>query len=184
MILLFLRQHWKVLAIMAIFSVLYVRGVYYKHEMVKAKNELSAIKLQSDLIQQQNKQAIEHAKKKAQTDLAKNTAQHVSDINLIANKYYGMVKDEKSKHQIDVNSYRNQLANRLQTESHSYQNRVSENDTNQPTSKNSDTAIVGQCQVNEQYIKTLEQAGAVCASDYNYCYEYVKSQQSIIGVYD
>lgn len=184
MILLFIRQYWKVLAIVAIFSVLYVRGVYYKHEAVKYKNELSAIKLQSDLIQQQNKQEIEHAKKKAQNDLAKNNAQHVSDINLIANKYYGMVKDEKSQHQIDINNYRNQLANSLQTESNSYQNRMSENDTNQSTSKDSYTAIAGQCQVNEQYIKTLEQAGAVCAADYNYCYEYVKSQQSIIGVYD
>ena len=52
-----------------------------------------------------------------------------------------------------------------------------ENDTNRTASADGNTTLAGR-------IKTLEQAGAICAADYNLCHDYVKSEQARFGVYE
>ena len=46
-------------------------------------------------------------------------------------------------------------------------------------SADSDATLLGQVQ-NE--LAVCQEAGAVCASDYNFCYGYVKSEQKRLGV--
>jgi hypothetical protein len=53
------------------------------------------------------------------------------------------------------------------------------------TEEYSNTTVLGLLEglkQTEEELAVCQEAGAYCAADYNYCYGYVKSQQSIIGV--
>jgi hypothetical protein len=103
---------------------------------------------------------------KAQAD---NQARHEAQINKIISKG----KADEKHNTTAINDYRNKLRQAIASQA-SF--RLPENDTNQPASDNSNTAT------DRAYIETLEHAGAVCAADYNYCKDYVDSQQQKIGV--
>lgn len=69
---------------------------------------------------------------------------------------------------------------RLELESKTIQAaRVLEDDTNRIASRDSNTAL---SEPISKELETCQEAGAICAADYNLCKSYVETQQSIIGV--
>lgn len=72
---------------------------------------------------------------------------------------------------------------RLELESKTIQAaRVLENDTNRFASRDSDTAVSRPISEIESELEVCQEAGAICAADYNLCKSYVDIQKSKIGV--
>jgi hypothetical protein len=117
-------------------------------------------------------------------------AQHIADIQHIGQQYGRELNDK----QATINRYRSDITDsvrKLQALNDRF--RQSENDADRLAGNDSDTATTGPGEESaefyrkaytgsQQYIETLEQAGAICAADYNRCYAYVKSEQGRLGV--
>lgn len=183
----FIRAYWKPLAILLIFGVLYARGTYYKHDANEAKDNL----LKTTTLLRDN--ALQAEKHNAETlalatqQAAEKDAQHIADIQHIGSLYGVQINADKKS----IDNYRTRLADSLRQQSAS--NSVSSmpgNDEGQSSNADSHPGIAGQgeeywraaYQGQREYIQTLEQAGAVCAADYNACYAYVKINQQRLGV--
>lgn len=174
----FIRRNWQALAVVLIVGVIFLRVQIIKSERDDALATVAAMReavLKRDaevaLLTKQGKQAVE----KLQNG-------HVKDIQHIGALYGREIQN--------ISNYRDELADRLRKQSGSGGGIVSSNDAHQSASTDSNTAVAESPETDyrmmyigaQEYIKLLEQAGAVCAADYNMCHDYVIGEQSRIGV--
>lgn len=120
----------------------------------EAENKLNAILLQ----------------KKTDADLAK----YKSQLALVISKG----KSNEAISNRTITNYRDGLRLAIEREAA----RLLENDTNRLAEGNGNAALPRPIHECEAEIMVCKEAGAVCAADYNLCYNYVNNQQSIIGV--
>ena len=179
----FIKRNWQALAIIAIAGVIFIRVGILKSERDDA---LATI---AEMQQAALKQAVEvkvsaQAGKRAVKTI---TERNKSDIQHIG----GLYATEIQKRDASINDYRRQLANKLREQSKSSDSAMQQNDANYiagndsngiPASESADDFYRKAYLGARDYIETLEQAGAVCAADYNMCRDYVLSEQGRIGV--
>ena len=174
----FIRKNWQALAVIAIVGVIFFRVQIIKSERDDALATVAAMReavLKRDaevaLLTKQGKQAVENLQNG-----------HVQDIQHIGAMYGREIQN--------ISNYRDELADRLRKQSGSGGSIVSSNDAHQSASADSNTAVTESPETDyrmmyigaQEYIKLLEQAGAVCAADYNMCHDYVIGEQDRIGV--
>lgn len=126
----------------------------------------------------------------AKRDKETQDKQHVTDIQHIGNQFGRMLNDK----QATINRYRSDITDSVRKlQALNDRLRQSENGASRLAGNDSDTVTTGPGEESaefyrkaytgsQQYIETLEQAGAICAADYNRCYAYVKSEQGRLGV--
>jgi len=175
-------KHWRV-----ILPILILAYCLYKYndavsDKVRAQQEYAA-HLQAD------KDAL--IKRDAELKLNAILAQKKTDALVISHQ--NEIADIKSKGKSNeaklkandvvttraLNNYRDGLRLAIEREAAL---RLSRDDSNRLAGTSSDTAISRPVQEAEAELEVCKEAGAVCAADYNFCYAYVKSEQSIIGV--
>lgn len=177
-VLAFIRNNWQALAFIAIAGVIFMRIEILKSERDDALATIAGMQ---------------------QEALKRNTEVLVSDtlgkqaVERLENQYKSKINEllEVNSHdQKTISNLRADLTARLRKQSESYNNQLPSNVANQSAGNYSDTVHAGQGENFYRqaylgaidYIHTLEQAGAVCAADYNFCRDYVISEQNRIGV--
>lgn len=176
---LFVRNNWQAIAVALIVAIISYRIYSIVDERDQAVQTIENMRLEA--IKQSERVNVLTQQGKRATDALQ--ASHVADIQHIG-ALYGkeLLNDKKS-----IDNYRVQLANKLRKQSESSDRRVSKNDYNKPSGDDSNGISIAEskdCTTETDYIRTLEEAGAVCAIDYNACYSYVKQEQSRLGVTD
>jgi hypothetical protein len=145
-----------------------------KEQAVKALND----KINSDIAEAKKRDAENRLntillQKKTDAEIAK----YKSALNVIYAKQKGL-KNEISINKRDIANWRERV--RLELESKTIQAaRLSENDTDRLAIRDSNTALLEPI---SKELEVCQEAGAICAADYNLCKSYVDNQQSIIGV--
>lgn len=171
----FTIKHWQFIlpALMLGYCLLKISGLH--NALNQANNAKTAIYNTYIAHLAQDKAA---AKKRADEIAAKTAIANI-EKQAIKNTHSAAIAkimkandNEKTLTTSRINAYRDGLRLALDRENSA---RLSKNDTDRTASTDSDTTAA-------RYIETLEQAGAVCAADYNLCYDYVQSQQRKIGV--
>jgi hypothetical protein len=112
-------------------------------------------------------------------------AQHKKDeAQIILNSQKKEAKYEADKKLSDsmLAAARDGLQLAVQRQAASASARLSGDGERQFTQEHTNAALLGLLKQTESELATCQEAGAFCAADYNYCYGYVKGQQSIIGV--
>lgn len=181
----FFKQYWKAIAIAAIIAVVYIRFQIITNERDDALQTIA--NMQQEAIKQNARVSLLNEQGKRATDALQ--ASHVADIQHIGALYGKQINNDKKS----IDNYRNQLASKLREQASNRDSGLPNNDTNQSTNSNGDTTDTRQSEDSDtdyrmmylgaqEYIKTLEQAGAVCATDYNTCKQYVDEEQKRIGV--
>lgn len=177
MIWLFLRNNWQAIAIAVIVALISYKIYSIVYERDQALATIENMRLEA-LKQSERVKVLTEQGKQAAASLQ---ASHIADIQHIGALYGKELQNDKKT----IDNYRTHLANRLREQSKSSDRRMSENDTDRPAEKDSDRVLVAEgkdCTAEKEYIETLEEAGTVCATDYNACYGYVKQEQSRIGI--
>ena len=169
-------RHWRIILVLAILTLALLK----LNALVNERNEWKS--LYKDLEQSLNVAKAERAaelkaaSEQGKKDLIEVTAKHQSDITRLMRK----AKHDEEVNTRTINNYRDGLRLAIQREAN-LRAGVPEDDSNSIAGTDSDTAATRE-QGLEEYINTLEQAGAVCAADYNLCRDYVKKEQSRLGV--
>lgn len=176
-----LKRYWKAALILVI-----VAFFLFNYLFIKSQRD--------DALQTIADMQLEAAKKNAQVKLL--TEQGKRDTSALQASYNEIVtnllkaKDDDKK---TISNLRGSLADRVRQQSDSY-DRLPNNDANQLAGNDSNGLSATETESAEsfyrkayigtrEYIETLEQAGAVCAADYNVCRDYVVQEQKRIGVY-
>ncbi len=177
MIWLFLRNNWQAVAIAVIVAVISYRIYSIIDERNQALQTIENMRLEA-LKQSERVKALTEQGKRATASLQ---ASHVENIQHIGALYGKELQNDQKT----IANYRSQLSNKLREQSESSAVRLSSNDENRPTENHSNGVSFAEsqnCTTERDYIRTLEESGAVCAADYNICYDYVKQEQDRIGV--
>lgn len=167
-------RHWRIILPLAIVALVLIKINALVNERDYWK------KLYTDLDQtiytaNQVRQAeLKAARDQGKKDVVTVIAKHQDDMTKIMRK----VRSDEKINTRTINNYRDGLRLAIEREAN-LRARVSEDDSHRLTGTDSDTALA-----REQYIKTLEQAGAVCAADYNLCRDYVRNEQLRLGIED
>lgn len=180
----FIIAHIRIILIGLILGYILLSYLNAKSEAKQATIEKNqAIKALNDKYNQD----IEEAKKRDAENrlntilLQKKTDAEIEKYKSALNAIYAQKKgleNEIAINQRDIANWRERV--RLELESKTIQAaRMSENDTNRITSRDSNTAL---SEPISKELETCQEAGAICAADYNLCKSYVETQQSIIGV--
>ena len=181
-----IRAYWKPLAVALIIAVVFIRIQILKAERDSALQTIANMQLEA--IKKNTEVALLKQQGKRDTDALQ--ASHVKDIQHIGSLYGKVINDDKKS----ISNYRTALADKLRKQSEDSDKRVPSNDADQLAGGDSHGNIVAAGEEAESfyrkaylgtrdYIETLEQAGAVCAADYNACKAYVDQEQKRIGVY-
>jgi hypothetical protein len=145
-----------------------------KEQAVKVLND----KINSDIAEAKKRDAENRLntillQKKTDAEIAK----YKSALNVIYAKQKGL-KNEISINKRDIANWRERV--RVELESKTIQAaRVFKNDTDRLAIRDSNTALLEPI---SKELEVCQEAGAICAADYNLCKSYVDNQQSIIGV--
>lgn len=176
----FIRNNWQALAIIAIAGVIFMRI-----EIIKSERD-DAI----DTIAEMHQEAL---KKNTEVALLKHQGKRDSDaLQASYDSRITELLEINANDKKTIANYRNQLANSLRDKAKDYHDRLPADDADKIASTDSNAAATGEeslefyrgayigCQT---YVETLENAGMVCATDYNACKSYVDQEQKRIGVY-
>lgn len=177
-----LREYWRPIAVGAIIAVCWWRV----NAIINQRDD--ALKTIAELQQAAEKRntEVEISNEQGKRATEAREAQHIADIQHIGALYGQQI-------QKNLDSYRSDLANRLRQQSKDNHDKLPDNVASEPASTDGNSAIVRPIETTEsdykmmylgaqKYIETLEQAGAVCAADYNFCRDYVIGEQGRIGV--
>ena len=181
-----IRTYWKVLAIALLITICYLRIAYIKAERDSARQTIADMQLEA--IKKNTEVAL--LKQQGKRDTQALQAKYIKDIQHIGSLYGKVINNDKKS----ISNYRTALADKLRQQSEDSDKRVSENDADRPAGGDSHGNIVAESEESEgfyrkaylgaqYYIETLEQAGALCAADFNACKAYVDQEQKRIGVY-
>lgn len=181
-----IRTYWKPLAIALIIAVVFIRVQTLKSERDSALQTIA--NMQIEAIKKNAEVALLKLQGKRDTDALQ--ASHIKDIQHIGSLYGKVINNDKKS----ISNYRIALADKLRQQSEDSDSRLPSNDENRPSGGDSHGNIATESEESESfyrkaylgtrdYIETLDQAGAVCAADYNACKAYVDQEQKRIGVY-
>ena len=182
----FIKRYWKQLAIALIIGVFFIREQTLKSERDSALQTIADMRLEA--IKKNAEVAL--LKQQGKRDTEALQASHIKDIQHIGSLYGKVINDDKKS----ISNYRTALADKLRKQSESIVSGVPKDDANRLAGGDSHGNIIAESEESEgfyrkaylgaqYYIETLEQAGAVCAADYNACKAYVDQEQKRIGVY-
>lgn len=185
-----LLAYWKQISVLVIIAILSIMLAYYKYKALENETLLKevTVRLQQYAIDQEK--IVANAKVKGAKDLAENNQTNLENLQIIGASYGSTIEASQKS----ANYYRNELARQLQLRTNLSTNETNKDDQNKLPETYSNSASVGGSseespdfwhsayQGCQDYLQIVKQAGAVCAADYNSCYEYVESQQAIIGV--
>lgn len=177
-----LREYWRPIAVGAIVAVCWWRVNTIINQRDDALKTIAELQQAAEKRNTEVKVSNEQGKRATEAK----EAQHIADIQHIGALYGQQI-------QKNLDSYRSDLANRLRQQSKDNHDKLPDNVASEPTSTDSNSAIIRPIETTEseykmmylgaqEYIETLEQAGSVCAADYNFCRDYVIGEQGRIGV--
>lgn len=171
----FCIAHYRIVIplLIAIVTIVYISSLRASNERLEAKYN-AYVQLNVELSE---KRKIENAQKAEQgkRDVEELTQTHNIELGLIAKGF---------KNEID-NSERTiaNLRHRLSKQISDYETiRLSSNDENRLTERDSQSALFRKLQEVEGELMVCREAGAVAASDYNFCKSYVDKEQARLGV--
>lgn len=192
------RKNWQLLAIVAVFSVMWFRLSYVTSERDEA---ILNLKTTTELIRDNALKAEAEKQllaKQGAEQRKKDQTEGINNAQIIGNAYYSMVKDAKNEtKQIKIDSIdtADKLRDKLREQSAIIASRGRpEDDPLHPARIDGITAIPGRTEEESKEFYRSAYTGAVrdlricklsaasCASDFNECRAYVLGEQSRIGV--
>jgi len=178
----FIIDRWRVFLVLAILALGAIHYLSLRHKVNVAKSETIVAK--KALIDHVEADQALAKKREAENKLNKILAQkktdaesekHKQEISLILSKG----KQNEAINFRTITNMRSELRHTIE----GYEaKRLLENDTSGLTERNGDTALSEQLQEKQYELDVCREAGAIAAADYNFCYNYVQTQQSILGV--
>lgn len=175
----FIIAHIRIICICLILALGTIHYLSLRAKVNVAKSETIVAK--KALIEHVEADRTAAVKREAENKLNKILAQkktdaieskHSAEINLILSKG----KSNEILTHRTISNLRSGLFHKIE----GYEaKRLLENDTDKFTSTDSHATVLESLQ---QELATCKEAGAIAASDYNFCYNYVHIQQSILGV--
>jgi hypothetical protein len=186
----FVSKHLPAIILAALIGIIFYQFYSITDERDDALRELSELQHALDMAKAENAGKLAALKAEGIRNQAKQKTQHIADIQHIGNQYGKVINNDK-----DVISYRNAVISKLrQQQAARSSNGMPKDDESGSAGSDSNTAAIRIGEESpefyksaylgaQQFIETLKQAGAVCASDYNACKSYVDSEQERIGVY-
>jgi hypothetical protein len=186
----FISRNLLPILIFAIAGVIWWQITSIIDERDEALRDLNNLQHAFDIAKAENAGKLAALKDEGIRNQAKQKQQHIADIQHIGKLYGKVINNEK-----DAITYRNAVINKLrQQQAASSANGVPKDDASGLAGDDSNSASIRLGEESpefyrrayhgaQQYIETLTQAGAVCASDYNACKSYVDSEQGRIGIY-
>lgn len=188
------RKNWQAIAVAVVIGIIWWRISAIVDERDDA---VAALKTTTDLIRDNEikRQAeLEFSRKQGRQNVANLEAKHVDDIQHIAKQFTKGWNHDNAVNRGVIANLRGELADRVREQSaENDRTRVPEDDANRLAGPDSHPGIAGPVEESQefyraayhgaqQYIKTLESAGVMCAADYNMCKGYVDSEQARLGV--
>lgn len=184
------KLNWSAILLATLIAIICWQFYSITSERDEAITQLSTERHNREIAVAKKEGELVALRAQAKRDKETQDKQHVADIQHIGNQFGRMINDK----QATINRYRSDISDsvrKLQAINDSL--RQSEDGASGLAGNNSDTATTRQGEESaefyrsayngsQQYIETLEQAGAICAADYNRCYAYVKSEQGRLGV--
>jgi len=174
----FIIANWRIVipALIAIAVILYIASLRATNARLEAKyNDYVQLNVELDA-----KRKIENAQKAEQgkREVAELTNTHQQELAYILNEKKGLKNEvDTSKRTIA------DLRSKLLKQSSDYEAiRLSSNDSHRFTAADSNTALFGKLQEVEGELMVCREAGAISASDYNFCKSYVDKEQARLGV--
>lgn len=186
----FVLKHLPAIILAALIAIIAWQFYSITSERDEALRDLNNLQHALAIAKAENAGKLAALKAEGIRNQSKQKQQHIADIQHIGNQYGKVINNEK-----DAITYRNALISKLrQQQAARSTDGVPKNDESGSAGSDSNAAAIRIGEESpefyksaylgaQQYIETLTQAGAVCASDYNACKSYVDSEQERIGVY-
>jgi len=174
----FFIKHWRVLIpfLIVVATILYIASLRASNARLEAKYN-DYVQLNVELAE---KRKIENAQKADQgkREVAELTELHNKEIELILLDKKGL-KNEVDTNQRTIANLRDRLSKQISDYEAA---RLSSNDVYRVTESDSNATIFRKLQEVEGELMVCREAGAVAASDYNFCKAYVDKEQARLGV--
>lgn len=183
--------NWPALALAAVIALFLAWQLYsITSERDEAITQLTTERHNREIAVAKKEGELVALRAQAKRDKETQDKQHIEDIQHIGQQFGRELNDK----QATINRYRSDITDSVRKlQALNDHLRQSEDGASRLTGNDSDTATTGPGEESaefyrsafygsQQYIDTLEQAGAICAADYNRCYAYVKSEQGRLGV--
>lgn len=176
----FIAAHWRIVLVVLVLAFAWLKLNALINEKEQWKQLYTSLEQTIYKAKAERDDELIAAKAKGKLDVAEVTFKHQSDIA----KIIGKVDHEKAIDTRTINNFRDGLRLAIQREAE-IRSGLPGDDSGGFAGTDGDTTIAGyEKQITElnQYIKNLEDGGAVCAADYNFCRDYVTKEQARIGV--
>lgn len=183
----FIIDRWRICLVVAILclSLLYVHSLRNQRDVAIKQNIATKTAYDAHLKADADANLKRDAENKASAEQGKKdtellTAKHAQDLAQILiyskQKEAKNAKDKDTTIKLALDSLRSNIEHQAATI------RLPQNDTNRLASGNSDPTVSRQISEIEAELEVCQEGGAVCASDYNYCKDYVYREQKRLGV--
>lgn len=174
----FVVKNWRIILVLAILGLALIKLNALVNERDYWKKLYTDLDHTINVARAERTAELKAARAQGRKDLLNVIAKHQDDMVKIMRK----VRSNEAINARTINNYRDGLRLAIERETN-LRAGVPENDSDRFAGANSYPAATREhIEGLEEYIKTLEQAGAVCAADYNLCHDYVKNEQSRLGV--
>lgn len=185
-----LQLNWSAIILAALLAIIGWQFYSITSERDEAIIQLSTERHGREIAVAKKEGELVALRAQAKRDKEAQDRQHVADIQHIGQQFGRELNDK----QATINRYRSDITDSVRKlQALNDRLRQSEDGASRLAGNDSDAATTGQGEESaefyrsafygsQQYIDTLEQAGAICAADYNRCYAYVKSEQGRLGV--
>lgn len=188
------RKNWQAIAVAVVIGIIWWRISAIVGERDEAIAALNAQTKAIDVATAEQRAKNAELKRQGAQNVAAIEAQHIQDIQHIAKQFTKGWNHDNAVNRGVIANLRGELADRVREQSaENDRARVSEDDANRLARPDGHPGAAGPGEESpefykaayhgaQQYIETLEQAGAMCAADYNMCKGYVDSEQARLGV--
>lgn len=176
----FIATHWRIVLVVLVLAFAWLKLNTLINEAKQWKHLYESLEQTIYTAKAERDDELAAAKAKGKLDVEEATFKHQSDMANIIRK----AGHEKSIDTRTINNFRDGLRLAIQRETE-IRTGLPGDDSGGLAETDSDTTIAGyekQITGLNEYIKNLEDGGAVCAADYNFCRDYVTKEQARIGV--
>ncbi|MFD1121818.1 hypothetical protein ACFQ2T_04835 [Methylophilus flavus] len=186
----FVLKHLPAIILAALIAIIAWQFYSITSERDKAIKDYTELKHALDIAKAENTGKLAELKAEGFRNKADQDKQHIADIQHIGTQYGRVINNDKAT----INRYRADISDKLrQQQAANSGNGMPKDDAGGLAGDDGNPAAIRLEEESpgfykqaysgaQQYIETLEQAGAVCAVDYNRCYAYAKSEQGRLGV--